>query len=220
MSEYQVITSNFVKVNVSNSENDVISFERKFDKGITIFDLKVRNFLEHFFLKINKNLLQTKLEIVTGGSADTMELELFNGNKLVSLLTQNDAVLGSYPIEDGMRINVKGNFILMSEDTPKFELTDNQYSSKQDTVRHFLKINKLGKYDAEEMKKLEEKKLEEAAEEAILVENCKVGLRCQVSVKNQPRRIGEIMYNGPLDGKKGNFIGVKFDEPLGTNDGS
>lgn len=160
------------------------------------------------------------MEIVTGGSADTMELELFNGNKLVSLLTQNDALLGSYPIEDGMRINVKDNFVLMSENVPKFELTDTQYSSKQDTVRHFLKMNKLGKYDAEEMKKIEEKRLEEAAEEKILVEKCKVGLRCQVTVKNQPRRIGEIMFNESLDGKKGHFIGVKFDEPLGTNDGS
>lgn len=51
MSEYKVITSDFVKVNVSNSQNDVISFERKFDKGITILDLKVRIFLEQNFKK-------------------------------------------------------------------------------------------------------------------------------------------------------------------------
>lgn len=36
-----VITSSTVKINVSNSANDVISFERKFDKGIKISDLKV-----------------------------------------------------------------------------------------------------------------------------------------------------------------------------------
>lgn len=36
-----VITSGTVKINVSNSANDVVSFERKFDKGIKISDLKV-----------------------------------------------------------------------------------------------------------------------------------------------------------------------------------
>lgn len=36
-----VITSGTVKINVSNSANDVISFERKFDKGIKISELKV-----------------------------------------------------------------------------------------------------------------------------------------------------------------------------------
>lgn len=42
MSEgYTIITSDTVKVNISNSVNDVISFEKKFDKGITISDLKV-----------------------------------------------------------------------------------------------------------------------------------------------------------------------------------
>lgn len=39
--DIQVITSGTVKINVSNSANDVISFERKFDKGIRISDLKV-----------------------------------------------------------------------------------------------------------------------------------------------------------------------------------
>lgn len=37
----QIITSDTVKVNVSNSQNDVVSFEKKFDKRITISDLKV-----------------------------------------------------------------------------------------------------------------------------------------------------------------------------------
>jgi len=38
----QVITSEFVKLNVSNSSNDVVSFEKKFDKKLTIGELKVR----------------------------------------------------------------------------------------------------------------------------------------------------------------------------------
>lgn len=49
MSEYKIITSDFLKVNVSNSQNDVISFERKFDKGMTILDLKVYDFSRTIF---------------------------------------------------------------------------------------------------------------------------------------------------------------------------
>lgn len=37
----KIITSETVKVNVSNSQNDVVSFEKKFDKRQTIADLKV-----------------------------------------------------------------------------------------------------------------------------------------------------------------------------------
>jgi hypothetical protein len=36
-----VISSDTVKVNVTNSVNDVVSFEKKFDKHLTISDLKV-----------------------------------------------------------------------------------------------------------------------------------------------------------------------------------
>ena len=37
----KIITSDTVKVHVSNSVNDVVSFEKKFDKGLTISELKV-----------------------------------------------------------------------------------------------------------------------------------------------------------------------------------
>jgi hypothetical protein len=37
----QVISSDTVKVNVSNSFNDVVSFEKKFSKSLPIHELKV-----------------------------------------------------------------------------------------------------------------------------------------------------------------------------------
>lgn len=43
----QVVTSDTVKVNVSNSCNDVISFEKKFFKSLPIFELKVSNEMTH-----------------------------------------------------------------------------------------------------------------------------------------------------------------------------
>ena len=53
-----------------------------------------------------------------------------------------------------------------------------------------------------------------------LTEAMKIGDRCQVRVINAPTRLGQVMYLGALAGKPGSFVGVKYDEPLGKNDGS
>lgn len=149
-----------------------------------------------------------------------MQVELYNGDTLLAKLNDNDALLGSYPIEDFMRIHVIDNFDIFNETVEKFDLTDEQYKAKQDTLRNFLKTNKLGKYDEEEMQKLELKKQLAAEEEKKRAEAATLGSRCEVIMKGQPRRVGTIMYNGELENKRGIFIGVKFDEPLGVNDGS
>lgn len=148
-----------------------------------------------------------------------MRLELYSGEKFIARLDSNDAPLGSYPIEDGMRIHVIDN-IVFDQNVPKFELTQEQYEQKQESLRHFLKTNKLGKYNEEEMVKMEEQKKKQMEVEEKIIEEAKVGLRCKVTVKGKPTRLGTIKYNGALDGKKGAFIGVQFDEPLGSNDGS
>ena len=45
--------------------------------------------------------------MITGASAGSMKLEVYNSkDKLVCTLDNNDALLGSYPIDDGMRIHV------------------------------------------------------------------------------------------------------------------
>lgn len=148
-----------------------------------------------------------------------MQLELYSGSKLVCKLDNNDALLGSYNIEDGMRIHVIDN-ILFDQNVEKFELTTQQYDSREDSVRSFLKRNKLGKYNEEEMKEIEKKRDEAAQRDLERAHKITVGSRCKVTTANQPTRIGTVMYNGNLEGKKGIFIGVKFDEPLGVNDGS
>lgn len=128
-------------------------------------------------------------------------------------------MLGSYSIEDGMRIHVIDN-ILFDQNVEKFELTNQQYENRDDSVRSFLKRNKLGKYNEEEMKEIEKKREEAVKRDLERAQKITVGSRCKVTTANQPTRIGTVMYNGDLEGKKGIFIGVKFDEPLGVNDGS
>ncbi|XP_055371354.1 tubulin-folding cofactor B [Condylostylus longicornis] len=194
--------SDFVKINISNSKNDTVSFEKRFPKSLSVLEFK------------------EKLEIITGGSASSMQLELFKGDKLVCKIDNNEALLGSYPIDDDMRVHVTNDIIFIAEQVEKFELTDQQYEQREDSLKNFLKKNKMGKYNEEEMKKIEEKKKQAAEEEKLKAESCKIGSRCKVQVKGKPTRLGTVMYNGELEGKKGIFIGVKYDEPLGTNNGS
>ncbi|XP_011163720.1 tubulin-folding cofactor B [Solenopsis invicta] len=206
MSSCSVITSDFVNLSITNSGQESRWVERRFQKGITIDEFK------------------GKLELLTGGNPTTMIVEVYNKNdKLVCKLEEGQRLLGSYPIDDGMRIHVIDNFSCTTEDlnhVKKFEISEEEYAKKTDTVKAFLERNKLGKYNEEDMKRqAEEKKLEEETEER-LASLSKVGDRCEISVPNQPKRRATILYVGKTDFKEGWWIGVKYDEPLGKNDGS
>lgn len=47
-----------------------------------------------------------------------------------------------------------------------------------------------------------------------------VGARCKVSVQSAPDRLGTVMYTGIVEGLPGYWIGIKYDEPLGKNNGT
>ena len=52
-------------------------------------------------------IFQGKLELVTGAASGSMVLEIYNkDDKLVCTLDNDDALLGSYQIDDGMRLHV------------------------------------------------------------------------------------------------------------------
>lgn len=94
--------------------------------------------------------------MLTGGSSDTMQLELFTkDNKLVCPLNNDEALLGSYPIEDGMRLHVVDKFSLRNElefeSVEKYEMPPEQYAKKTDSVRAYLMRNKLGSYQYYQM---------------------------------------------------------------------
>ncbi|XP_032691181.1 tubulin-folding cofactor B [Odontomachus brunneus] len=206
MSSYSVVTSDFVNLSITNSGQESCYVERRFQKGITVDEFK------------------GKLELLTGGNPITMSVEVYDKNdKLICKLEEGSRLLGSYPIDDGMRIHVIDNFSCTTEDldrVKKFEISEEEYAKKTDTVKAFLEKNKLGKYNEEDMKRrAEEKKCEEEAEER-LASLCKIGNRCEVSVPNQPKRRATILYVGKTEFKEGWWIGVKYDEPLGKNDGS
>ncbi|XP_067013539.2 tubulin-folding cofactor B isoform X2 [Anabrus simplex] len=207
---FQVITPDFVNVIVTNSKegNNANCIPKRYPKGITIADLK------------------GKLELLTGGNAATMSIVVYTKeDTLLCTLDNDSALLGSYPIEDGMRLHVIDKFVLRNEfeeasNAERFQLSEEEYAKRTDTLKHYLEQNRLGKYSEEEMRKREEERLkEEAADEAVL-SVAKVGNRCEVKVPQTPTRRGTVMFIGPVDFKPGTWIGVKYDEPKGKNDGS
>ncbi|XP_061453369.1 tubulin-folding cofactor B isoform X2 [Rhineura floridana] len=156
-----------------------------------------------------------------------MDLELYTpDDKFVMKLDSDEALLGSYPIEDGCRIHVtdrSGATIGEYEDVSrveKFELPDSEYDKRRGTARSFMKHSKLGQYNTEEMLKKETEREEKLAEEKALAEAISVGARCEVRAAGQPSKRGTVMYVGLTEFKPGYWIGIKYDEPLGKHDGS
>ncbi|KAK3576773.1 hypothetical protein CHS0354_014587 [Potamilus streckersoni] len=205
-----VVTQSMVSVIITSSVNTFGS-ERRFQKNMTIADLK------------------GKLELLTGSSAGNMKLEVYNkDNELICKLHNEEALLGSYPVDDGMRIHVVDPTLKLGEfedlsKVKKLELSDEDYTKRTDSVRAFKEKNKLGRFqevDPEEKKRLEEEKLQKKKQEQEKAESMKVGDRCEVRVPGQPVKRGVVKYIGTTEFKPGYWVGVQYDEPLGKNDGS
>lgn len=206
--EVSVITNPVVNVRLTST---ISSFESKgrFNRGITITELK------------------GKLEMIVGASASCMDLELFSvSDQFLLKLDDNEALLGSFPVDDNCRIHVidrsggqLGEFTDVSK-VEKFELSDDAYEKRTDSARSYMKKQRVGRYNDEEMAK---KKAEIAAreeEQKTAAEAISVGSRCQVQVVGLPTKLGTVMFVGTTDFKPGYWVGVKYDEPLGKNDGS
>ncbi|GAB5582135.1 tubulin-folding cofactor B isoform X1 [Prionailurus iriomotensis] len=257
-----------VTVFISSSLNSFRS-EKRYSRSLTIAEFKC------------------KLELVVGSPASCMELELYGADdKFYSKLDQEDALLGSYPVDDGCRIHTNPvdstykiclESTLVSPTTPalaqppsslswtpqqpvpgppqsathlqpegacdalnqvidhsgarlgeyedvskveKYQISQEAYDQRQDSVRSFLKRSKLGRYNEEERAQQEAEATQRLNEEKTQASAISVGSRCEVRAPGQPPRRGTVMYVGLTDFKRGYWIGVRYDEPLGKNDGS
>lgn len=207
MAEIVVSSSPLVSVLVTSTVNH-FGVERRFERGMTVAALK------------------SKLELVTGAFAHSMKLSLFTAeNKFVCAIDNDEALLGSYPVDDGMIIHAEDSSLKPDEysDTSKvekFEISDEEYQKRQDTVRAFKEKNRIGRFNEEEVKRKEaELKAKEDAEEE-RAKSISVDARCQVKVPGQPVRRGTVKYVGKTDFKAGIWVGIQYDEPHGKNDGS
>lgn len=200
----------FVKL-VVRTEGSSLYSERKFPVTNTIREIK------------------QKLELLTGASANSMRLELRDSDdeNIIKNLTDDDsACLDAYPICDGLVLHVSDPLLNTDEfkdlsKVQKVQLSEEAYNRRNDTARAFLQKHGLGRYneDAQEMaRRLEEEKARKQKE---ILKVIHVGNRCEVvGIPGQPRRRGTVAYVGEVDFKPGVWVGVRYDLPLGKNDGS
>nr|CAB3266846.1 tubulin-folding cofactor B [Phallusia mammillata] len=203
-----VKTSSAVHVRVSSNLNS-FSYENKFDKSLTVDGLK------------------RKLVLITGCPEQFMEIEVFSSDdKHLFNLNESERLIGSYQLDDGMRLNVvnknpqsQENYTDVSQ-VEKYNMPDDEYNKKRNTVRSFLKQQKEGKYNPE----LEKQKQEQARQNAMINEEAlksiSLNSRCEVTVPDQMIRRGTVRFIGETEFKPGIWIGIEYDEPYGKHNGT
>ncbi len=143
----KVVTAHVVNVDVSSTLTSFVS-NKRFQKDLTIAALK------------------SKLELVSGVTAASMKLEVYNSdNQLLCVLDNEDALLGSYQVDDGNRIHVTdtsgGSVAGQFEDVSrveKYEMSAEDYEKRGDSVRAYKERMKMGRFDPELQKQKEEEK--------------------------------------------------------------
>lgn len=198
--------SDFVKFEIL-SDGSSLTVEKSFARTSCIRDLKM------------------KLELLTGKLSDGMKIALLSDDKcLVDDMGSDDSrSLSSYLPDtwDKLVLRVSGPDLNAGDDisdaVPKFELSDEAYEQRSESLRKFKMEQKLGRFDPNRNVS-PQKELQE--QEHDIRQRLAVGNRCQVQVDGAPTRIGTVMFIGATNFKPGIWIGVKYDEPVGKNDGS
>ncbi|GAV07358.1 hypothetical protein RvY_17197 [Ramazzottius varieornatus] len=170
--------------------------------------------------------LKNLLEGLTGASPSSMQLTLLKKDgTLVGALSNDGATLQQAGIQNGMTIKVTDPSVRVGEfedlsNVKKFELSDEAYADRSESLRAFKQRNKMGQFDEEKQKELKEEEAKKEAEAQHKTDAMQVGNRCLVTVVGQPHKKGTVMYKGTASFKPGLWVGVKYDEPLGKHDGS
>ena len=217
---YARLGEDTVMVTVTHSNLNQKHVDLRFDLHTTVFDVKKR------------------LALHNDTPPGDQKLYVKDGDMIVGELDDDTRKIGFYSIQNGQTLHVVDtNPYSMSangglEDTSlvkKYEMSDEEYNKRKNTLRSYkremLKKDPNFKFDWSQAGKngLKGVKGKENQGERTYpgpesVAGMKVGNRCEV---NPGARRGEIMYLGEVkELLPGHWVGVKFDEPLGKNDGS
>ncbi|RWS02232.1 tubulin-folding cofactor B-like protein [Dinothrombium tinctorium] len=197
--------SSYLSVKVTTENDADFFYEKRYPSNIAIGDLKA------------------KLELVTGVLASEMKIDVYHGDEKLCTLLDDNRSLNSYLTADIVSDKDKDIHLLVYSPYGKnrrfeeefgiedrFKLTEEEYEKRVDSLLAFKMKRKLGRFAEVKNKIIEE----------TVPNDVKVGQRCRVRVKGNPTRTGTVMYVGKTNFKPGIWVGVRYDEPLGKNDGS
>jgi tubulin-folding cofactor B len=151
-----------------------------------------------------------------------MRLQLFDRqDRLLGEFDDDAKMLGAYAVEDFMRLHVvdlnparrAGEFSDVSR-VPKYEMPDDEYARRPDSVRAFKERHKLGRFADQPVAQVDA-----ADARASDAERFAPGQRCLARVGELDAR-GTVRFAGPTGFGTGLWVGVELDEPVGKNDGS
>ncbi|KAM9899369.1 hypothetical protein OXX69_009506 [Metschnikowia pulcherrima] len=174
--------------------------------------------------------LKKRLEQTTGIDVKSQQLQYYpdrSNNEYVVLqgADEQTTLLEQFAIVPYSRIHVEDtdpnsrlSELYDENSEPGFQLSEEEYSRRQNSVLQWKKEQKLGRFDPlfDEAQRVAQQKDESSAS------GINVGNRCRV-INIEGERRGEVKYVGKihvLDEGKSPWIGIQFDEPVGKNDGS
>lgn len=172
--------------------------------------------------------LKQRLEQITGIECQYMALHHYpngNSNEYKMIGDKDDSTLAEYNIAPYSRIHVmdldpnsKLKQLSQVSATQEFQLSEEEYNKRADSVLQWKKQQQLGRFDPayNDSKKRAQEENEQKAQ------NIQVGQRCRV-INIEGERRGVVKFVGripELDKGESVWTGVEFDEPVGKNNGT
>ena len=181
----------------------------------------------------NRIALKTKLETITGipPEAQILSFQLSDGDTKIPINPTDNktTLLSAYNTHLRPYITLyvddsrpEEERVLPDLNAEHFQLTNEEYESRRDTVLAWKKNQQLGRFDPERethLKSLADS-VTTAHQTQIEQKGIKLGSRCMIGEDSQRR--GTVRFIGPIEELPGGglWVGVQYDEPLGKNDGS
>ncbi|KAH7910179.1 CAP Gly-rich domain-containing protein [Hygrophoropsis aurantiaca] len=174
-----------------------------------------------FDLHITVQQLKAKLELITGIPVQNQQISAVDGENSAQAeiqLSDDARPLGFYGLRDKQTLKVidtnpatsfTGQLTDVSQ-VEKFELSDEAYAQRQDTVLAYKQRHKVGRF-ADETPAVQPQQVD-----------IPLGARCEVeSAEEGLHKRGTVRFVGPTAfAKTGVWVGIEYDEPIGKNDGS